>query len=125
MCILNSQTGVWFIIILETCIHVIYNLKATLTKLTFIFLSTDLFQNILSLTLIALKEVFDCHHTSYEDNPYDNCSYFLSAAKNTFHTPLPVKELELLQAGIRGPMGNVPEDGDHTEVQLSVQLFNL
>uniref|UniRef100_UPI0037E88A9C uncharacterized protein n=1 Tax=Semicossyphus pulcher TaxID=241346 RepID=UPI0037E88A9C len=41
---------------------------------------------------------------------------FYLLPKNTSHTPLPIEELELLQAGMGRQTVSLPEDGDHTEL---------
>lgn len=50
---------------------------------------------------------------------------FYLLPKNTSYTPLPVEELELIQAGLGRQTVSLPEDGNHSDVQLSVQLFNV
>lgn len=102
-------------------------MNATLTKLTFIFYSTDLFQDILSPTLIMVKKrcLTATKHLRRVTFKTTSPTFYL-LPKNSAHTPLPVEELKLIQVGMGRQMVSLPEHGDHTEVQLSVQLlFNL
>ncbi|MEQ2249413.1 hypothetical protein ILYODFUR_029008 [Ilyodon furcidens] len=48
---------------------------------------------------------------------------FYLLPRNTSHTSLPSEELELMQAGLGKKTVTLPEDGDHTEVPSSIQLF--
>nr|XP_061790661.1 uncharacterized protein LOC133580389 [Nerophis lumbriciformis] len=49
---------------------------------------------------------------------------FYLLPKNTLSTPLPVEELELLQAGMGEQMVSLPENGDHTEIsRLLAETF--
>ncbi|XP_077363569.1 uncharacterized protein LOC144007633 [Festucalex cinctus] len=50
--------------------------------------------------------------------------HFYLLPKHTSHTPLPIEELELLQAGMGRQTVTLPEDGDHNEIsRLLAETF--